>query len=102
MHVEVEGLEPARTWWYRFRAAGELSPVGRTRTLPAPGSSPGGLALAVVSCQHFEHGYYSAYQHLTHEDLDLVLHLGDYLYETALADGQPRRHIGPAPTDLAS
>jgi alkaline phosphatase D len=102
VHVEVEGLEPARTWWYRFRAAGELSPVGRTRTLPAPGSSPGGLALAVVSCQHFEHGYYSAYQHLAHEDLDLVLHLGDYLYETAPADGQPRRHIGPAPTDLAS
>jgi alkaline phosphatase D len=101
VHVEVEGLEPARTYWYRFRAGGELSPVGRTRTLPAPGSSPGRLALAVASCQHFEHGYYSAYQHLAHEDLDLVLHLGDYLYETAPADGQPRRHTGPAPTDLA-
>src|ERR671912_2976706 len=101
VHVEVGGLEPARTYWYRFRAGGELSPVGRTRTLPAPGSSPGRLALAVVSCQHFEHGYYSAYQHLAHEDLDLVLHLGDYLYETAPADGQPRRHTTPAPTDLA-
>jgi alkaline phosphatase D len=101
VHVEVEGLEPARTYWYRFRAAGELSPVGRTRTLPAPESSPGRLALAVVSCQHFEHGYYSAYQHLAHEDLDLVLHLGDYLYETAPADGQARRHTTPAPTDLA-
>src|SRR5215217_6222009 len=101
VHVEVEGLEPARSYWYRFRAGGELSPVGRTRTLPAPESSPGRLALAVVSCQHFEHGYYSAYQHLAHEDLDLVLHLGDYLYETAPADGQPRRHTTPAPTDLA-
>jgi alkaline phosphatase D len=101
VHVEVEGLEPARTYWYRFRAGGELSPVGRTRTLPAPGSSPGRLALAVVSCQHFEHGYYSAYQHLAQEDLDLVLHLGDYLYETAPAEGQPRRHTTPAPTDLA-
>src|SRR5688572_2499202 len=58
VHVEVEGLEPARPYWYRFRAGGELSPVGRTRTLPAPGSSPGRLALAVVSCQHYEHGYY--------------------------------------------
>src|SRR5215211_7884144 len=101
VHVEVEGLEPARTYWYRFRAGSELSPVGRTRTLPTPGSSPGRLALAVVSCQHFEHGYYSAYQHLAREDLDLLLHLGDYLYETAPAEGQPRRHIGPAPTDLA-
>jgi alkaline phosphatase D len=101
VHVEVEGLEPARTWWYRFRAGGELSPVGRTRTLPAPEASLGRLALAVVSCQHFEHGYYTAYQHLAQEDLDLVLHLGDYLYETAPAEGQPRRHAGPAPVDLA-
>jgi alkaline phosphatase D len=101
VHVEVDGLEPARTWWYRFRAGGELSPVGRTRTLPALGSSPGRLALAVVSCQHYEHGYYTAYRHLAQEDLDLVLHLGDYLYETAPADGQPRRHTTPAPTDLA-
>jgi alkaline phosphatase D len=101
VHIEVEGLEPARTYWYRFRAAGELSPVGRTCTLPAPGSTPGRLALAVVSCQHFEAGYYSAYQHLAREDLDLVVHLGDYLYEGAPTDGLPRRHTGPAPTDLA-
>ena len=101
VHVEVEGLEPARTYWYRFRAAGEVSPVGRTRTLPAPGASPARLALAVVSCQHFEHGYYCAYRHLAEEDLDVVVHLGDYLYETAPAEGQPRRHAGPEPTDLA-
>jgi len=100
VHVEVDELEPARTYWYRFRASGELSPVGRTRTLPASGASPGRLALAVVSCQHYEHGYYTAYQHLAQEDLDLVLHLGDYLYETVPSEGQPRRHIGPAPTDL--
>ena len=75
---------------------------GRPHPHPArPGASPGRLALAVVSCQHYEHGYYTAYQHLAQEDLDLVLHLGDYLYETAPADGQPRRHITPAPTDLA-
>jgi alkaline phosphatase D len=101
VHVEVDGLEPARTYWYRFRAAGQLSPVGRTRTLPAAGASPARLALAVVSCQHFEHGYYTAYQHLAQEDLDLVVHLGDYLYETAPAEGQPRRHATPAPSDLA-
>ena len=101
VHVEVDGLEPVRTYWYRFRAAGELSPVGRTRTLAAAGASPARLALAVVSCQHYEHGYYTAYRHLAQEDLNLVVHLGDYLYETAPADGQPRRHAGPAPTDLA-
>jgi len=101
VHVEVDGLAPARTYWYRFRAGGEVSPVGRTRTLPAPTASPARLALAVVSCQHFEHGYYTAYRHLAEEDLDLVLHLGDYLYETAPAEGRPRRHAGPAPTDLA-
>jgi alkaline phosphatase D len=102
VHVEVDGLEPARSYWYRFRAAGELSPVGRTRTLPAPTASPARLALAVVSCQHFEHGFYTAYRHLAgEEDLDLVLHLGDYLYETAPSEGQPRRHATPAPVDLA-
>jgi alkaline phosphatase D len=101
VHVEVDGLAPARTYWYRFRAAGELSPIGRTRTLPTPVASPARLALAVVSCQHYEHGYYTAYRHLAEEDLDLVLHLGDYLYETAPAEGQPRRHATPAPTDLA-
>ncbi|HEX8133134.1 MAG TPA: alkaline phosphatase D family protein [Actinomycetes bacterium] len=100
VHVEVDRLEPARTYWYRFRAGGEVSPVGRTRTLPAAGASPARLALAVVSCQHFEHGYYTAYQHLAQEDLDLVMHLGDYLYETAPAEGQPRRHAGPEPIDL--
>jgi alkaline phosphatase D len=101
VHVEVDGLAPAGTYWYRFRAAGELSPVGRTRTLPAAGASPARLALAVVCCQHYEHGYYTAYQHLAQEDLDLVVHLGDYLYETPPAEGQPRRHAGPQPTDLA-
>jgi alkaline phosphatase D len=101
VHVEVDRLEPARTYWYRFRAAGELSPVGRTQTLPAAGASPARLALAVVSCQHYEHGYYTAYRHLAQEDLNLVVHLGDYLYETAPAEGQPRRHAGPEPIDLA-
>ena len=43
----------------------------------------------MVSCQHFEHGYYTAYQHLAQEDLDLVVHLGDYLYETARPTGSP-------------
>jgi alkaline phosphatase D len=101
VHVEVDGLRPANTYWYRFRALGDTSPVGRTRTLPRPDSSPGRLALAVASCQHFEHGYYTAYRHLADEDLELVLHLGDYIYENPPTEGRPRKHAGPAPKDLA-
>src|SRR5918994_5802886 len=56
VHVEVEGLEPARTYWYRFRAGGELSPGGRTRTLPTLRAPPGRPAPAGVSCPDFEHG----------------------------------------------
>ena len=101
VHVEVDGLRPASGYWYRFRALGELSPVGRTRTLPPPAASPGRLGFALVSCQHFEHGYYTAYRHLAEEDLDLVLHLGDYIYENPPTEGRPRRHAGPEPRDLA-
>jgi alkaline phosphatase D len=102
VHVEVDGLRPANTYWYRFRALGDTSPVGRTRTLPRPDSSPGHLALAFASCQHFEHGYYTAYRHLADEDLDLVLHLGDYIYENPPTEGRPRKHAGPEPKDLVS
>jgi alkaline phosphatase D len=83
VHVELEGLDPAREYFFRFRAAGELSPVGRTRTAPAAGASPDALAFAFVSCQQYEHGYFTAYRHLADEDLDVVVHLGDYIYEYA-------------------
>jgi alkaline phosphatase D len=100
IHVEVTGLQPARQYWYRFRAGGELSPVGRTKTLPVPSASPDRLAFAVASCQHWETGYYTAYRHMSADDLDLVFHVGDYIYEGAPRDGRPRRHVGPEPVDL--
>src|SRR5581483_2021929 len=78
VHVEIAGLEPARWYWYRFATADELSPVGRTRTAPAAGASPDGLRFAFASCQQYEHGFYTAYRHMAEEDLDLVIHLGDY------------------------
>ena len=81
VHTEVAGLEPGRTYWYRFNAGGEASPVGRTRTAPAVDASPERFRFAFVSCQQYEAGYYTAYRHIAEEDLDLLIHLGDYIYE---------------------
>jgi alkaline phosphatase D len=100
VHVEAAGLEPGRDYWYRFRAGGHLSPAGRTRTLPSPSSSPARLSFAIASCQHFESGFYAAYRHMATQDLDLVFHLGDYIYEGGPGVGL-RRHATPEPTTLA-
>ncbi|MEO3750742.1 alkaline phosphatase D family protein [Streptomyces sp. B6B3] len=106
VHVEPSGLRPDRTYWYQFRHAGELSPVGRTRTTPARGARPGRLSFAFASCQDWASGYYSAYRNLAEEDLDLVVHLGDYVYEGGIpADGGYRatpvpEQLRDAPRDL--
>jgi alkaline phosphatase D len=83
VHVELAGLEPGREYFYRFRAAGELSPIGRTRTAPANDASVEALAFAFVSCSQYEHGYFTAYRHLAEEELEVMVHLGDYIYEYA-------------------
>ena len=101
VHVEVDGLEPARGYFYRFIADGEVSPVGRTRTAPAAGDSPGRLRFGLGSCQHFEHGFYGAHRHLAAEDLDLMVFVGDYIYEGAGRDGDVRRHVGGETRTLA-
>ena len=81
VHVDVTGLEPDRAYWYRFRAGAIESPVGRTRTAPAPGASPQQLRFATASCQNYTQGYYTAHAALAREDLHAVLFLGDYIYE---------------------
>lgn len=96
VHVEVEGLQPERWYWYQFRAAGETSPVARTRTMPALDATPAGLRFGFASCQHWESGLYTAYEHMLNEDLELVLHLGDYIYEgPGRATATLRQHVGP-------
>jgi alkaline phosphatase D len=100
VHVEVDGLLPGRDYWYRFHAGAEQSPVGHTRTLPAADALPRRLRFAFCSCQNFEHGYYGAYRHMAEEDLDLVLHLGDYIYESNWGSDPVRRHAGPEPRTL--
>jgi alkaline phosphatase D len=81
VHVEVAGLLPDRWYWYQFRCGGDLSPRGRTRTMPAAGAAAERLRFAFASCQKYEMGHYTAYEHMAREDLDLVVHLGDYIYE---------------------
>ena len=83
IHVEVEGLEPAREYFYRFRAGDAESPIGRVRTLPAPGTDVAQLRFAAAGCQHWESGYYTAWRRLAEENLDFVFHYGDYIYEFA-------------------
>lgn len=95
VHVEVPGLEPNRWYFYQFAGANELSPVGRTRTAPRAEDSPERLRFAFASCQHWESGYYTAYKHMVEEDLDLVAHLGDYIYEYPGKENQVRKHVGP-------
>lgn len=88
VHVEPRGLPAGAEFFYRFKADGFISPVGRTRTAPAAGTDPGTLKFAVASCQHFEQGWYHAHRFLAADDPDVVLFLGDYMYEkqAAVAD----------------
>lgn len=94
VHVEVENLLPDRWYWYRFRIGDAESPVGRTRTMPAADSSPAELRFTFASCQNYEQGLYTAYEHMMQEEIDLVFHLGDYIYENAGKQGGVRRHLG--------
>jgi alkaline phosphatase D len=94
VHVEVNGLDPDRWYWYRFRAGDAWSPTGRTRTMPRDGQRAGRLRFAFCSCQHFEQGLFTPYRHMAAEDLDLVFHLGDYIYEGPGTANRVRRHEG--------
>lgn len=78
--VDVSNLRPGGTYYYRFEALGQESSIGRTRTLST--GQPDHLRFAVASCSNYSDGFFSAYRHISNrEDLDFVLHLGDYLYE---------------------
>jgi alkaline phosphatase D len=90
VHVDVSGLVAGTTYYYQFRALGRTSLRGRTKTLPS--GSAARMRLAVTSCANYPAGFFNAYAELARTDLDLVLHLGDYLYEYgngSLGDGLP-------------
>jgi alkaline phosphatase D len=101
VHVEVEGLQANRWYYYRFMTGGHVSPIGRTRTMPRRGSEPDRFRFAFVSCQDWQNGHYAAYRNLAAEDVDLVVHLGDYIYESAASATAIRRHNGGETMSLA-
>ncbi len=100
LRVEPRGLEPAREYWYRFRAGGAESPIGRTRTAPEAVAQPARLRFAFASCQQYEQGYYGAYRHMVADAPDLIAFLGDYIYESSWGRHLVRRHEAGVPHTL--
>ncbi|AHY45608.1 Phosphodiesterase/alkaline phosphatase D [Rubrobacter radiotolerans] len=96
-------LEPFTTYYYRFIFNGNASRTGRFKTLPAAGADIERLRFGYLSCQDYTNGYYTALAYLAEEDLDFVVHLGDYIYETTAAEefqggGPPERAIPRLPS----
>ncbi len=94
IHVEVNGLQPGRWYWYRFFSGDAVSPIGYTRTAPALDSLEP-FRFSFASCQMYEQGYYTAHRHMAEENLDLVVFLGDYIYECSWGLNNVRKHEGP-------
>ncbi len=101
VHVVAGGLAPDADYFYRFRAQGHISPVGRTRTTPALGTFGRDFKMAFASCSHFEEGYFTAYRRMAEDRPDLILHLGDYIYEYGAVSGRTRAHLGAEIVSLA-
>ncbi|OYT99986.1 MAG: alkaline phosphatase [Burkholderiales bacterium PBB1] len=103
VHAQPRGLEPGRWYWYRFQALGERSATGRTRTAPRPNArATTPLRFAIASCQRYDAGHYAAWRDVAEQNLDLVMFLGDYIYEGASRSDFPRRHEGGEAHDLES
>ncbi|MFI6780199.1 alkaline phosphatase D family protein [Micromonospora sp. NPDC050276] len=101
VHAIAGGLAADSDYYYRFRAQGQISPVGRTRTAPAPSSFGRDLVMAFASCAHYEAGYYTAYRRMAEDNPGLILHLGDYIYEGGVGTSTVRQHVGAEIVSLA-
>jgi alkaline phosphatase D len=103
VHLDVRGLEPVRPYWYRFHAGPWASPIGRAVTAPSAGSPIASVRFGYCSCSNYEQGYFAAYRHLADDSPDLVLFLGDYIYESVdRSPGVVRHHSDGVPaTTLA-
>src|SRR5918998_1049268 len=102
VQVQDAKLRPGTKYRYRFYVDGKRSRSGRFKTLPEPGADVAGARFGYISCQDYTNGYYTALYHLEREeDLDFIVHLGDYIYETVAEDnfqggGPEERQIDPA------
>jgi alkaline phosphatase D len=101
VHVVAGNLAPDSEYYYRFRAQGYISPVGRTRTAPDPTTVGRDFTMAFASCAHYESGYYTAYRRMAEDAPDVILFLGDYIYEDAATAGSVREHLGVECVSLA-
>ncbi|VWX58952.1 Alkaline phosphatase D [Burkholderiales bacterium 8X] len=100
VHALVQGLVPGRSYWYRFRSGSAASRIGRTCTAPAASAVVPSLRLALGSCQHYEQGFFAAHREIAGSDLDLVVFVGDYIYEGSNPNYSIRRHGTYTPHSL--
>ncbi|MEG3628683.1 alkaline phosphatase D family protein [Streptomyces poriticola] len=91
VHVPVSGLRPGTRYWYAFRALGRRSRTGRTKTAPA--GRVASVRFAAANCQAFHDGFYAAHRGIARENVDFVVHLGDYIYEHGQVGGVPEDHV---------
>ncbi len=101
VHVEIDGLEPGREYWYRFLVSTHESRIGRTKTLPRSGSRPESFRFVVTSCQNYTHGYFVAYEHMIRDEPDFIIHLGDYFYDTSFGETFRKHETEKAPVSLS-
>ena len=92
VHEQVGGLSPARDYWYRFASGSARSRIGHVRTAPAIGAATPRMRFGFVSCSNYEFGYFSAYRHLAAEEPEMIVFLGDYIYEHVDPRASTRRH----------
>ncbi|MFK7912780.1 MAG: alkaline phosphatase, partial [Pseudomonadales bacterium] len=97
VHVDLAGLEPGRQYWYQFTTATHRSAIGRTKTLPRDAET---VRFVTASCQNYTHGSFVAYRHMVKDDPDFVLHLGDYIYDTAFGEDFRNHESERAPQTL--
>ena len=101
VHVHLQQLQPSTDYWYRFIQGDATSSVGHTRTAPALGADVQKLRFALTSCQHYEQGQYIAHAEIARQQLDFVLFMGDYIYESSNPQYAIRKHNGEEPKTLA-
>jgi len=101
VHVHLQQLQPSTDYWYRFSQGDATSTVGHTRTAPALNADVQKLRIALTSCQHYEQGQYIAHTEIAKQQLDFVLFMGDYIYESSNPQYAIRKHNGEEPKTLA-